>query len=81
MDELLDGVVLLDPENRYIHWTRAYAEIYTRSADLFAVGVRMVDTLRVGVARRDYPEALGRVTRSYLADWKSPVFLNLARVS
>ncbi|QGN00189.1 putative bifunctional diguanylate cyclase/phosphodiesterase [Methylocystis parvus] len=60
MDELPEGIVLLDPDGRYIHWNRAYAEIYQRSADLFEVGVRMVDTLRVGVARGDYPDALGR---------------------
>lgn len=60
MDELPEGVVLLDPEGRYIHWNRAYAETYRRSADLFEVGARMVDTLRIGVARGDYPEALGR---------------------
>jgi diguanylate cyclase (GGDEF)-like protein/PAS domain S-box-containing protein len=60
MDELPEGIVLLDPEGRYIHWNRSYAEIYARSADLFRVGVRMVDTLREGVARGDYPEAVGR---------------------
>lgn len=60
MDELPEGIVLLDPDGRYIHWNRAYAEIYKRSADLFEVGVRMVDTLRIGVARGDYPDAIGR---------------------
>ncbi|QGM98757.1 putative bifunctional diguanylate cyclase/phosphodiesterase [Methylocystis parvus] len=60
MDELPEGVVLLDPDGRYIHWNRSYAEIYARSADLFRIGVRMVDTLREGVARGDYPEAFGR---------------------
>lgn len=60
MDELPEGIVLLDPEGRYIHWNRSYAEIYERSSDLFEVGVRMVDTLKVGVARGDYPEAIGR---------------------
>lgn len=60
MDELPEGIVLLDPEGRYIHWNKSYADIYRRSADLFQVGVRMVDTLRVGVARGDYPEAIGR---------------------
>jgi diguanylate cyclase (GGDEF)-like protein/PAS domain S-box-containing protein len=60
MDELPEGVVLLDPEGRYIHWNRSYAEIYERSSDLFEVGARIIDTLRVGVARGDYPEAIGR---------------------
>ena len=60
MDELPEGVVLLDPEGRYIHWNKCYAEIYSRSADLFQVGAKMIDTLRIGVARGDYPAAKGR---------------------
>lgn len=60
MDELPEGIVLLDPEGRYIHWNRSYADIYARSADLFRIGVRMEDTLREGVARGDYPDAVGR---------------------
>jgi signal transduction histidine kinase/CheY-like chemotaxis protein len=41
-------------------WNQKYAEIYHRSADLFAPGARLMDTLRVGVARGDYPDAVGR---------------------
>ena len=59
MDELPEGLVLLDPEGRYIHWNKSYEDIYRRSADLFQVGARMIDTLRVGIARGDYPEAVG----------------------
>ena len=33
---------------------------YKRSADLFQSGARLEDTLRIGVARGDYPEAAGR---------------------
>ena len=55
-----EGVVFLDAEGRYILWNKKYAEIYHRSADLFAPGARLADTLRVGVARGDYPEAIGR---------------------
>jgi signal transduction histidine kinase/CheY-like chemotaxis protein len=54
-----EGVVLLDEEGRYRHWNGPYAEIYHRSADLFAVGERLIDVLRVGVARGDYPDAVG----------------------
>jgi signal transduction histidine kinase/ActR/RegA family two-component response regulator len=60
IDLLPEGLVFLDAEGRYILWNRAYAEIYRRSADLFAPGRRLVDTLRVGVARGDYPDAVGR---------------------
>ncbi|HQN52100.1 MAG TPA: PAS-domain containing protein, partial [Phenylobacterium sp.] len=60
MDLLPEGVVLLDAQGRYILWNRRYAEIYHRSADLFAQGASFADTLRAGVARGDYPEAAGR---------------------
>ncbi len=60
IDILPQGVVFLDPEHRYILWNEKYAEIYKRSADLFREGARFEDTLRVGIARGDYPEAIGR---------------------
>lgn len=60
IDAIPEGVVFLDPEGRYILWNERYAEIYKNSADLFVPGVRMADTLRVGVERGDYPEAAGR---------------------
>ncbi|CAN7423904.1 ATP-binding protein [Phenylobacterium sp. LjRoot225] len=55
-----EGVVLLDPEGRYVMWNQAYADIYHRSADLFEPGQRLVDVLRIGVERGDYPDAVGR---------------------
>jgi signal transduction histidine kinase len=60
LDAIPEGVVLLDSEGRYVQWNAAYAEIYHRSADLFAAGRRLVDVLRVGVERGDYPDAAGR---------------------
>jgi CheY-like chemotaxis protein len=60
IDLLPEGVVFLDAEGRYRLWNKRYAEIYHRSADLFAPGARLADTLRVGVARGDYPDAVGR---------------------
>ncbi|WP_024515833.1 EAL domain-containing protein [Bradyrhizobium sp. Tv2a-2] len=59
--ELLpQGIVFLDAEGRYTLWNKQYAEIYSRSADLFAPGARLEDTLRIGVERGDYPQAAGR---------------------
>ena len=60
IDALPEGIVFLDDEGRYILWNRTYADIYHRSADLFAPGVKLEDTLRVGIARGDYPDAVGR---------------------
>ena len=59
IDILPEGIVFLDSEGRYILWNQQYAKIYQRSADLFQPGVKLEDTLRVGVARGDYPEAAG----------------------
>lgn len=59
LEILPQGIVFLDNEGRYILWNQKYTDIYKRSADLFKVGVRLEDTLRIGVARGDYPEAKG----------------------
>jgi CheY-like chemotaxis protein len=60
IEAIPEGVVILDSDGRYILWNKRYAEMYHRSADLFRFGVKLADTLRVGVARGDYPEAIGR---------------------
>ena len=60
IDILPQGIVFLDSEGRYVLWNKKYAEIYNRSSDQFAPGVRLQDTIRVGVERGDYPEAVGR---------------------
>jgi diguanylate cyclase (GGDEF)-like protein/PAS domain S-box-containing protein len=60
IDALPEGVVFLDEEGRYILWNQRYAEIYHESADLFAPGRKLEDTLRIGVARGAYPDAVGR---------------------
>jgi CheY-like chemotaxis protein len=59
IEAIPEGVVFLDAEGRYILWNRRYAEIYHRSADLFRPGARLIDTLREGVRRGDYPDAIG----------------------
>ena len=59
IDILPQGIVFLDSEGRYVLWNEEYAKIYHRSADLFKVGVKLADTLRIGVARGDYPAAKG----------------------
>ncbi|HWZ39706.1 MAG TPA: EAL domain-containing protein [Bradyrhizobium sp.] len=60
IDILPQGIVFLDDEGRYILWNKKYAEIYSRSADLFRPGARLADTIRIGVERGDYPEAIGQ---------------------
>jgi len=60
IDILPQGIVFLDPDGRYILWNKKYAEIYSASADQFVPGARLQDTIRVGVERGDYPDAIGR---------------------
>ena len=60
IDAFPEGVVFLDEQGRYILWNAKYAEIYEKSADLLRPGAKLADTLRIGVARGDYPEAAGR---------------------
>ena len=60
IDILPQGIVFLDADGRYILWNKKYAEIYNRSSDLFQPGARLEDTIRIGVERGDYPEAVGR---------------------
>lgn len=67
IDLLPEGVVFLDAEGRYVLWNKRYAEIYHRSADLFSPEAKLTDTLREGVARGDYPDAVGR-EEEWLAD-------------
>ncbi|WP_336977861.1 putative bifunctional diguanylate cyclase/phosphodiesterase [Altererythrobacter fulvus] len=67
IDVLPEGIVFLDAEGRYILWNQEYAKIYAKSADLLKEGARLADTLRIGVQRGDYPEALGR-EEEWIAD-------------
>jgi diguanylate cyclase (GGDEF)-like protein/PAS domain S-box-containing protein len=60
IDILPQGIVFIDADGRYVLWNEQYANIYRRSADLFQVGARLKDTLRIGVMRGDYPAARGR---------------------
>jgi diguanylate cyclase (GGDEF)-like protein/PAS domain S-box-containing protein len=60
IDILPQGIVFLDAEGRYILWNKKYSQIYSRSSDLFEPGARLQDTIRIGVERGDYPEAIGR---------------------
>ncbi|MFD1958918.1 PAS-domain containing protein [Novosphingobium panipatense] len=60
IEAIPQGIVFLDEHDRYILWNEKYAQIYERSADLLQRGAKLSDTLRIGIARGDYPEAIGR---------------------
>jgi diguanylate cyclase (GGDEF)-like protein/PAS domain S-box-containing protein len=55
-----EGIALFDAEDRFVMWNRRYAELYDRSGNAIARGVRFEDTLRVGLENDQYPEAVGR---------------------
>ncbi len=84
IDALPEGIVFLDREGRYVLWNQRYAEIYHRSADLFEPGRKLEDTLRIGVARGDYPDAVGREEEwieERLARLKNPGVRHEQRIS
>lgn len=60
IDLLPEGVVILDAEGRYVLWNKQYADIYSGAKDLLAHGARFEDTLRRGIARGVYLDAIGR---------------------
>jgi diguanylate cyclase (GGDEF)-like protein/PAS domain S-box-containing protein len=59
-DAVPEGVVLFDPEDRYVLWNRRYEELYSFVGTKIAVGERFEDTLRLGLAAGLYPDALGK---------------------
>jgi PAS domain S-box-containing protein len=74
IDILPQGIVFLDAEGRYILWNKKYSEIYGRSSDLFEGGARLQDTIRIGVERGDYPEAIGR-EEEWIAERLTKLFM------
>ena len=66
LDALPEGIVFLDKEGRYILWNQKYAEIYHRSADLFAEGVTLLAYDYRGLGRS------GPAPAPYGMDYDSP---------
>jgi diguanylate cyclase (GGDEF)-like protein/PAS domain S-box-containing protein len=55
-----EGLVLLDAKGRYIRWNRKFAELYDTALDKIAVGSSFADSIRAGVERGHYVDAIGR---------------------
>jgi diguanylate cyclase (GGDEF)-like protein/PAS domain S-box-containing protein len=60
LDVVPEGLVILDPDDRFVLWNRRYAEAYTESQESIALGASFKETLRFGLARGQYPDAKGR---------------------
>jgi diguanylate cyclase (GGDEF)-like protein/PAS domain S-box-containing protein len=60
LDVVPEGLVILDPDDRFVLWNQHYAEAYAESRGAIAIGASFEDTLRFGLARGQYAEAIGR---------------------
>jgi len=67
IEALPDGFALYDADDRLAVFNRRYRELYAASAPAVEVGTRFEDLLRYGLARGQYPEAVGR-EESWLAE-------------
>ncbi|WP_312015462.1 EAL domain-containing protein [Bradyrhizobium manausense] len=55
-----EGLALFDKDDRLVLWNRQYAEFYAASQEALAAGTPFESILRAGLARLQYPEAIGR---------------------
>jgi diguanylate cyclase (GGDEF)-like protein/PAS domain S-box-containing protein len=54
------GLVLVDAEGRYIKWNRQFADLYDTAADMIVAGASFAESVRVGLERGHYLDAIGR---------------------
>jgi diguanylate cyclase (GGDEF)-like protein/PAS domain S-box-containing protein len=59
LESLEDGFVLYDRDDRLVLFNERYRDIYRQSSDVIRVGNRFEDIIRAGVARGQYPAAVG----------------------
>jgi diguanylate cyclase (GGDEF)-like protein/PAS domain S-box-containing protein len=67
LEVIPEGVAVFDADDRYVLWNRCYAQLYAKSGDEIVKGMRFEEALRVGLARGQYPDAVGR-EEEWLAD-------------
>jgi diguanylate cyclase (GGDEF)-like protein/PAS domain S-box-containing protein len=60
LDVVPEGLAVFDKEDRLVLWNRQYAEFYTATREALVSGSPFESILRAGLARRQYPEAVGR---------------------
>lgn|GEM_PF-1281980 len=60
IESLRDGFVLYDRDDRLVVCNARYREVYRLTDEQTAPGSRFVDVVRVGLARGQYPDAVGR---------------------
>jgi diguanylate cyclase (GGDEF)-like protein/PAS domain S-box-containing protein len=60
LDVVPEGLVVFDREDRLVLWNPQYADFYAASRDALVVGTRFENILRAGLAKGQYPDAIGR---------------------
>jgi diguanylate cyclase (GGDEF)-like protein/PAS domain S-box-containing protein len=60
LDVVSEGLAIYDRDDRLVLWNRQYADVYPMSKDVMTSGATFAGILRTGLARGQYPEALGR---------------------
>ena len=60
IDVIDEAFVLYDPQDRLVFCNEKYLQLYATSRELLMPGARFEDIVRGGVARGQYPAALGR---------------------
>jgi PAS domain S-box-containing protein len=61
IENILDGFVLFDSDDRLILCNSKYRRMYPNSRDLIIPGAKFEDIIRGGAERGEFPEAIGRV--------------------
>lgn len=59
-DVVPEGLVLLDAEGRYVLFNKGFVDLYDTFADKITIGASFAESVRVGVERGHYPDAIGR---------------------
>ena len=67
IDVASEGFALFDADDRYVTWSRRYAEIYGPIVESIVVGARYEDVVRDALAKKLIVEAVGR-EEEWLAD-------------
>jgi two-component system cell cycle sensor histidine kinase PleC len=61
IDNLNEGFVLFDRDDRLVICNRKFRELYALSADVLQAGATFEDIIRAGAKRGQYVEAMGRI--------------------
>jgi diguanylate cyclase (GGDEF)-like protein len=60
LDVVPEGLAVFDKDDRLVLWNRQYANFYAASQEALAAGAPFESILRAGLARGQYPKAIGR---------------------